>query len=346
MSGVSRKKPGAAVTIGILIILLTLSVFGWAYSFYFGNKEPHNNSSDKKTDFFAPSRFNLDSLPQDKQGKMIRYGYHLVAHTSSIIGPDVRNPVMRFAGNNLACQNCHIDSGQRKFAAPFVGVTGRFPQFRKRADALGTIEDRINGCMQRSMNGKKLPADSREMKAIVAYMTWLSRGVPVGEKVSGTGYVKLHYPDRKASIVNGKKIFLSTCTSCHGENGQGKKNDPNDPTKGYLYPPLWGPDSFNRGAGMHRVLKAAAFIKANMPFGTTYKKPVLTDAEAYDVAAYINSKTRPGLAHLDKDFPILTLKPVDCPYPPYADHFTQEQHQYGPFQPIIKADKKRSKSSK
>ncbi len=346
MSGVSPKKSGVPVTIGILLVLLVFSAFGFAYSFYFRKEEPINRNQDKKTDFFAKSRFNLDSLPPGKQGEMIRYGYGLVTNTASIIGPDVKNPVMRLAGNNLACKNCHIESGQRKFAAPFVGVTGRFPQFRKRADALATIEDRINGCMQRSMNGKKLPLDGREMKAIVAYMTWLGRGVPLGEKVSGTGFVKIHYPNRKASLLNGKKIFMSTCANCHDENGRGKMNDPKDPSKGYLYPPLWGSDSFNQGAGMHRVLKAAAFIKANMPFGTTYKKPVLTDAEAYDVAAYINSKTRPDMPHLAKDFPVLSLKPVDCPYPPYTDHFTQEQHQYGPFQPIIKAHKKQSKSSK
>ncbi len=345
MERVSHKSGSTTAIIGVLLILLILSGFGLAYSFYSGNKNIGRSRQIDIPDFFAASRFNLDSLPHDKQGEMIRYGYNLVTRTASIIGPDVKNINMRFAGNNLACQNCHIESGQRKFAAPFVGVTGRFPQFRKRADAFATIEDRINGCMQRSMNGKKLPLGSREMKAIVMYMNWLSRNVPSGEKVNGTGFIKIHYPDRKADLHNGQTIYRAQCMSCHGKDGQGKRNNQDDLSKGYLFPPLWGNDSFNVGAGMHRVLKAAAFIKANMPFGTTYEKPVLTDDEAYDVAAYINSNTHPGMSHLDKDFPVLSMKPVDCPYPPYADHFTQKQHEFGPFQPIIEVHKTQSKSA-
>jgi len=345
MERASHKSIGTTAIISILLVVLIISGFGLTYSFYSGSKDIRDTSQGKQLDFFLASRFNPDSLPHDKQGEMIRYGYDLVTHTASIIGPNVKNLNMRFAGNNLACQNCHIESGQRKFAAPFVGVTGRFPQFRKRDDAFATIEDRINGCMQRSMNGKKLPLDSKEMKAIVIYMNWLSRDVPTGKKVYGSGLIKIRYPDRKADLHSGRKIYQSKCVSCHGENGQGKKNVPDDPSKGYLFPPLWGKNSFNEGAGMHRVLKAAAFIKANMPFGTTYEKPVLTDDEAYDVAAYINSKTRPEMPHLDKDFPVLSMKPVDCPYPPYADHFNQEQHEFGPFQPIFAEHKVQSKSS-
>lgn len=296
-----------------------------------------------KPDFFSPARFNLTGLPHNKDGNIIRYGYKLITKTSAIIGPDVNNPAMRFSGNNLACQNCHLNAGHKMFAAPFVGVTGLFPQYNKRANKVITIEDRINGCMQRSMNGRKLPPDSKEMIAIVAYMHWLSRDVPSGKKVYGSGFVKISYPDRQANLPIGKKIFLTLCVSCHGKNGQGKKWDSSNPAKGYQFPALWGNDSFNEGAGMHRLLTAAAFIKGNMPFGTTYKKPVLTDDEAYDVAAYINSKERPSLPSLNKDFPVLSLKPADCPYPPYADHFSRHQHQYGPFQPIIKAHKNLAK---
>ena len=103
-----------------------------------------------------------------------------------------------------------------------------------------------------------------------------------------------------------------------------------EPSAGYVFPPLWGPDSFNDGAGMHRVLTAARFIKARMPFG----QPDLTDAQAFDVAAYINSQPRPAMQGLEVDYPDRALKPVDSPYPPYADPFPREQHRFGPFQPI------------
>jgi thiosulfate dehydrogenase len=103
-----------------------------------------------------------------------------------------------------------------------------------------------------------------------------------------------------------------------------------DPADGYVFPPLWGPDSFNDGAGMHRVLTAARFIKARMPFG----QPGLTDEQAFDVAAYINSQPRPAMAGLEVDYPDRALKPVDSPYPPYADPFPREQHRLGPFGPI------------
>lgn len=43
----------------------------------------------------------------------------------------------------------------------------------------------INGCFERSMNGKRMPSDTPEMKAMLTYMQWLSQGVPVGAKIEG-----------------------------------------------------------------------------------------------------------------------------------------------------------------
>lgn len=274
--------------------------------------------------------FDVSKLPGTPENELIKYGYELVSNSAKYIGPDSDNP---FAGNHLACKNCHLNSGTKPYSAPYIGVTKRFPTYRSREGHIGTIEDRINGCMQRSMAGKSLPVNSKELKAIVAYMEWLSKDVSKDTKIEGKGLAKINFPDRAVDLKHGEEVFKQHCVACHQADGQGMKN----PDGTYTYPPLWGNDSYNNGAGMHRVLTAAYFIKSNMPLGATYENPVLTDEEAYDVAGYINSFNRPKKKNLEKDFPgdDLKKKPVSCPYPPYADNFSQKQHQFGPFQPII-----------
>lgn len=268
-------------------------------------------------------------MPRD-----VKYGYQLIAESPKYMGPMAEDPEMRYAGNNLACANCHLKAGTQAGSASWIGVVDRFPQFRGRSNAEGTIEDRINGCMQRSMAGEKLPAESREMKAIIAYMKWLSEGLPEEREKEFKGYPKINVPNVAVDLEKGKKLFAKECTVCHGENGQGVRLA--DSTKGYQYPPLWGPDSYNNGAGMHRVITAAQFIKGNMPFGqATLDNPKLTDEEAYHLAGYINSFERPEKRNLDKDYPDLKLKPVSTPYGPWADNFPEEQHKFGPFPPIM-----------
>ncbi|QCK16582.1 c-type cytochrome [Mangrovivirga cuniculi] len=132
----------------------------------------------------------------------------------------------------------------------------------------------------------------------------------------------------------GKLVYETHCKVCHGENAEGTLDTLADFPK-YVYPPLAGDDSFNDGAGLHRIITAAEFIKYNMPFGVDYKNPILTDEEAYDVAAYINSLPRPEKKHKERDFPDKKLKPVSTPYGPWTDTFPALQHKYGPFQPII-----------
>jgi cytochrome c len=167
-----------------------------------------------------------------------------------------------------------------------MGVWGQFPQYRGREGEIGTLEERINDCLERSMNGHVMPLDGREMKAYLAYMKWLSTGVPDGAKLIGAGMKSIKEPGRAADLDDGAKVFADTCASCHSKDGLGQcaENGP-----GYRFPPLAGPDSYNNGAGMTRVLTAAAFVRHNMPFGITFDTPVLSDADAYDVAAYMNS---------------------------------------------------------
>lgn len=324
--------------INIASTLVVLSVGAWAQQVPVDS--PKAAEAPKQTiikNWVAPD---VESLPDDAYGKLVRYGKKLTTETYAVIGPEVKDKKMRYTGNNFACQSCHEDAATKPYAMPWVGVSAVFPQYRGRENDISTVEERVNGCMERSMNGKPLPLGSREMKAYVTYIHFLSSGIPIGSRVEGAGMMKFTPPNRKADLVNGKKVYEEMCASCHQTNGAGVPNGNIKEAKGYAFPPLWGKDAYNNGAGMSRLLTAAAFIKGNMPLGTTAKNPVLTDDQAYDVAAYINSNERPTKANLDKDFPARHNKPVDAAFPPYIGGGDAEQHKYGPFQPLMEAMKK------
>ncbi len=263
---------------------------------------------------------------------LVRQGYLYLSESAAQMGPGAENPDMRFSGNNLSCTNCHLKGGTQAGSASWVGVSARFPQFGGRSNRIGTLEDRINGCMERSMNGRKLPAGSEAMRAMVAYMEWLGEDLPAEREAEYEGYPPIALPEAAVNLEAGKAVYLRECTVCHGADGQGIPK----PGAGYLYPPLWGPDSYNDGAGMYRVITAAEFIRSNMPFGLASRdNPKLSDQEAFDVAGYVNSFDRPHKTGTEADYPDRTLKPVSTPYGPWADDFSAEAHKYGPFPPII-----------
>ena len=276
----------------------------------------------------------IGTLPDDANGRQVRRGRDLITATYAHIGPEVPDPAKRFAGNNLACGNCHLNAGTVKFGIPLFGLFGQFPIYSARAGAEITIEQRLNACMTRSMNGRALPVDSPEMQAIVAYIKFLSTGVAPGEVLSGLGVGRMPELDRAADPARGKTIYTTACLACHNTDGSGIRRSLPTTDLGYMIPPLWGSDSFNDGAGMARLITAANFIHFNMPHGADYLHPQLTVEQAWDVAAYVISQPRPRKAGLDKDFPNLLEKPADTPYGPYADGFSEQQHKYGPFAPI------------
>lgn len=321
----------------LLIVALGFSIIMMGYGF--GAKD--NGKVDFPDDVYYMD-YNVFNLSNSNKNELIRLGFDVFRNTSLHIGPKQKDTTKLFAGNNLACASCHLNGGTKPYAAPLIGVVKRFPQYRGREDKMGTIEERINGCMERSMNGKMMPESSLEMKALIAYMDWLGRAAPSNGKIQGQGFLKLEIPDRAVDLAHGKMVFENTCVECHRMDGQGEKQE----NGLYLYPPLWGNDSYNNGAGMTRVITAAQFIKGNMPYGTTYDKPILTDEEAYDVAGYINQKLRPTKPNREIDFPDLVKKPVSTPYGPYVDPFTMEQHQLGPFQPIMDYYQKEHQISK
>jgi len=278
-----------------------------------------------------------DALPAGIAKDTVLYGRKLFTETYNVIGPEVADTNMRYSGNNLSCQSCHLQAGVQRYAIPMIGVYGVFPLYIARENEVRTLEERIEGCMERSMNGRQIPIGGREMKAMVAYIQFLSTGVAVGKSLDGRGSPNLPLLSRAAEPQRGADIYRANCAACHQPDGQGKRNGSPGDAKGYLYPPLWGPDSFNDGAGMHRLIASASFIRANMPFGTHYDAPVLSVEDAWDVAAYINTQPRPKRANLEADYPDRSRKPVDAPFPPFQDNFPLEQHRLGPFQPITAA---------
>ena len=308
----------------LAIILLLIVIYG-----NFTNKNIFMEGSSFQ--LFTIDSY-ISSLDNSKENSQIKYGFELFKNTPKYLGPLNGNEELAYAGNNLSCNNCHLFAGTKPYSAPLIGVVDRFPQFRGRENKMGTIEERINGCFERSMNGKMMPSDSKEMKAFVSYLKWLNRFANKDGDYKEKGFVKIEIPNRPVDLEKGKHIFDNLCFACHGKQGQGLKIKN---SLVYQYPPLWGDDSFNNGAGMTRVITAAQFIKANMPFGATYQVPILSDEEAYDVAGYINQQQRPQKINPEIDFPDLKRKPVSTPYPPYVDGFSIEQHQMGPFQPIM-----------
>ncbi len=274
------------------------------------------------------------TIPKDEFGEMVRYGRELVVNTAYYIGPE--GIVSKNLGNKMNCTNCHLEAGTKAYAFNYLSSHARYPQYRARENKILTLADRVNNCIERPHSGKPLKLDSKEMVAIVSYMKWLAQGVPIDEHVEGDSPFKLTFPERAADPVKGEEVYKRECVSCHGTNGEGKMRLDN---VCYEYPPLWGMKSYQPGSSMHRVVKAASFIYANMPNkNSTYENPKLTIEEAFDVAAFINDDRihkRP-FNNGTTNYPNAKTKPLDYGIGPYIDSFPEMQHKFGPWGPIVK----------
>jgi thiosulfate dehydrogenase len=235
-------------------------------------------------------------IPAGLEGEKISQGKKFIMDTHRLLPENV--------GNALNCTNCHLNGGTVPNAMTFVGIVNRYPKYRSRTGKEDNLTERINGCFERSMAGVALPVDSEEMVAITAYMTWISSKVENGKDLKEAGLEKLTPVTPNAE--NGKLLYLSKCASCHQLDGSGLIA-PNDQT---IYPPLWGENSYNIGAGLARLHKAAAFIKWNMPLG---QRGSLTDQESYDIAAYFTVQDRPDFTKKHLDWP-KDDKPDDARY--------------------------------
>ena len=254
-----------------------------------------------ETAFVTPRLANLLSAANADQ--VVR-GMRLHLQTKALLPDNV--------GNALNCTSCHLNAGTVADGSPFVGVSAFFPGYAPRAGKEVTLEERINGCFRRSMDGKPLPVASPDMQAMVAYFDWMKMNTVAGDKVAGRGVGKVD-PNIKPDPENGKVVYAQQCAVCHGDNGEGLKHADGS----FVFPPLWGDESFNIGAGMARTYTAAAFVKRNMPIGFHEKFPLgqggLSDQEAVDVAQYFSHQPRPDFVDKAKDWP-KGGKPVDARY--------------------------------
>ncbi len=266
-------------------------------------------------------------MDQDPNAEELNYGKELVANTAEYLGPKGK---VKAISNGMNCQNCHLQAGTAPFGNNYGAVAATYPKFRARSGTEEDIQKRINDCFERSLNGKPLARDSKEMKAMVAYINWVGKEVPKGEIPIGSGLYEVPLLDRAADPIKGKLVYEKQCASCHQTDGKGMAKPDGS---GYLYPPLWGENSYNHGAGLYRITRFAGYIKANMPLGATFEQPILSDEESWDLAAYVNSMERPT-KDLSQDWPDISKKPMDHPFGPFTDGFSEEQHKFGPFKPI------------
>lgn len=234
-------------------------------------------------------------LTQDSASLSIKRGLALLVAT----GDSLRGHV----GNELHCTSCHLNKGRKPFGNPWVGVTNRYPAQWARTGTTVTVEDRVNDCFQRGLNGKPIPANGKDMRDIVAYLTWLSKDMPVGpHKGLGVDSIPLIASD----TVRGKTQFALYCSRCHGAEGQGGKNlGVQNPG-----PPLWGKGSFTIASGQARQRVIAAFVHHHMPFDAP---GFVADSIANDVAGFILSRPRPDFPGKENDWPNGGA-PDDVPY--------------------------------
>jgi thiosulfate dehydrogenase len=256
--------------------------------------------------YFPKNPLTDPHLDNSKLSKDIKWGFRLFTNTPK--------EAPQFAPGKISCNNCHLNGGQRERSLPLVNVAGMFPEYNRRSGRLYSLGDRVVDCFLRSENATGAGNDdppttgSPEVLALSAYITWLARGSEVGTNPPWRGQNTIAaarlIPIEKLDKDKGEALFKEHCTNCHGEDGQGVAIGDKKPG------PLWGPDSWNDGAGAARVYTLAGIIRYSMPYLDPGR---LTDEEAQHVAAFIDSKPRPSYPFKNQDYRT-EKRPVDSVY--------------------------------
>lgn len=309
-------------------IVLFFAVLALQYSC---GQNRNNNSAETSnlpvTDSLKPD---INILPDGEYKEMVRYGYELMVNTAYYIGLDGING--KHLGNKMNCTNCHQDAGTKNYSFSLIHSHKEYPQYRSREDKVLTLADRVNNCITRPHNGKEIAYNSKEMTAFLSYFKFLHDWAEANQ-MKHQKVTTIELTTEPADYKQGEKLYMQHCASCHSTDGGGLMRVDN---VCYEYPPLWGPFAYQPGSSMHRVIKLAQWIKANMPYKiATAEKPFLTDKDAYDIAAFINNDSlhiRPTPPTMDYPNPL--TKPIDYGKGPFADTFSAYQHKYGPYKPI------------
>jgi thiosulfate dehydrogenase len=259
-----------------LVILAVIAAAATARSIWMTAPDPtHASEAGAASSSFVPPP--ESSIPSGKFGDAVRLGEQVFRETATF-APE-------FTGNQLSCSNCHLEAGRLSGAAPMWGAYVSYPAYRSKNDHVNSFEERLQECFLYSMNGKKPRSGDPVLVALESYAYFLAKGLPTGEQVPGRGLPPLAMPAQPPDYVRGAQVFAQNCASCHGPQGLGQSVDGK-----VVFPALWGPQSFNWGAGMASIKTAAEFIHANMPLG---RGGSLSVQEAWDVASYVDSQIRP-----------------------------------------------------
>jgi thiosulfate dehydrogenase len=311
------------------LLLINAVIVIAVMAFLYDNFSPFKTKcNDKILETIVPD---TTKIPDNKFGEMVKYGRELMLNTAILIGPNGKNG--KYLGNKMNCTNCHQDAGTKPFSLNLMKSHENYPQYRAREGKVLSLAERVNNCIMRPHSGKPLALDSKEMIAFLSYFKWINEQTNKHDFL-GEKNLTITFPTRAASSKIGKELYIKHCQSCHQESGEGLlKPD----SSNYIYPPLWGRFGYQPGSSMHRIIKQAQWLKANMPNGIAkWNAPVLSDEEALDIAAFVNDDeihNRPNPKTFDYPFP--EDKAIDYGKGPYADGFSEIQHKYGPFQPII-----------